>query len=157
MPYALLLKKQNFKFSSSHFTIFDKTHAEHLHGHNYQVGIKAVFNQVDPATEIAVDFNQIKKAVRALCDQLDEKILIPKNSSFLKINKSPHYAQHIEVKFHDRIYCFPENEVFYIEASNITSESLARYFYQKLQDLMTCDRFTVTVLETAGQAASYTK
>lgn len=157
MPYALLLKKQNFKFSSSHFTIFNKTKAEHLHGHNYQVGIKAVFNDVDPKTELAVDFNQIKKTVRELCDQLDEKILIPQNSTFVKINNSPHYQNHIEVKFNDRNYCFPKNEIFYIPASNITSESLARYFYDSLAASMTCDSFTVTVLETAGQAASYTK
>lgn len=156
MPYTLLLKKQDFKFSSSHFTIFSKTEAEFLHGHNYQVGLKVQFKNVDAKTEMAVDFNAIKKAVRALCNELDEKILLPRNSTFLKITDSPHYPQHTEVRFLDRIYCFPKKEIYFIEASNVTSESLARYLHQKLSSSLPAASFSVTVFETAGQAASYT-
>jgi 6-pyruvoyltetrahydropterin/6-carboxytetrahydropterin synthase len=155
MGYSLYLKKQNFKFSSSHFTIFNKEKAEFLHGHNYQVAVRVQFKTVDPQTEMAVDFNEIKKQVRALCDQLDEKILIPKKSTFLKIFKSPHHADHQEIQFHNRHYCFPENEIYFVDANNITSESLARYIYEKLETKIKCDRFSITVFETAGQAASY--
>ncbi len=157
MPYTLLLKKQNFKFSSSHFTIFNKTEAEFLHGHNYQVGLKVQFKTVDAKTEMAVDFNVIKKAVRALCEELDEKILLPRNSSFLKIADSPHYPKHIEVRFADRVYCFPKKEIYFIEASNVTSESLARCLHQKLSPSMLKAVFSVSVHETAGQAAVYSE
>ena len=155
MPYALFLKKQNFKFSSSHFTIFSETKAEYLHGHNYQVAVKVMLDEVDKSTEMAVDFNVVKKAVRAVCDQMDEKILLPKKSSFLKITESPHYKKHTEVRFQDRIYCFPSNEIFYVDANNITSESLARFIHQQLAKVLSFKNVTVTVYETAGQAASY--
>ncbi len=155
MAYALFLKKQNFKFSSSHFTIFSESKAEFLHGHNYQVAVKVQLDNVDPKTEMAVDFNVIKKAVRAVCDELDEKILLPKKSTCLRVSDSPHYKNHTEVRFADRVYCFPSNEIQYLDASNITSESLARCIHQQLASVMTQKKYAVTVYETAGQAASY--
>ncbi len=155
MPYSLYLKKQNFKFSSSHFTIFSKNTAEGLHGHNYQVAVRAQFAEIQKDTAMAVDFNVIKKAVRALCEELDEKILIPQTSPYLKISDSPHYKNHCEVQFNDRHYCFPKNEVVLINASNITSESLAFDFYQKLKKSLSLEKFSITVFETAGQAATY--
>jgi 6-pyruvoyltetrahydropterin/6-carboxytetrahydropterin synthase len=159
MSYALFLKKQNFKFSSSHFTIFSEKSAEFLHGHNYQVAVKILIDTVNPKTEMAVDFNVIKKAVRTVCDQMDEKILLPKKSTFLKISASPHYKKHTEVRFQDRVYCFPDNEIFYVDANNITSESLARFIHEKLEDTLesalSFEKLSVTIYETAGQAASY--
>jgi 6-pyruvoyltetrahydropterin/6-carboxytetrahydropterin synthase len=155
MPYALFLKKQNFKFSSSHFTIFSETQAEFLHGHNYQVAVKVHLDDVNKNTEMAVDFNVVKKAVRAVCDQMDEKILLPKKSTFLKISESPYYKKHTEVRFQDRVYCFPSNEIFYVDANNITSESLARHIHLQLSKALKIKNFSITVYETAGQAASY--
>ena len=155
MPYSLFLKKQNFKFSSSHFTIFNKDAAEGLHGHNYQVALRAEFAEVQEDTDLAVDFNPIKKSVRALCENLDEKILIPKNSPYLKITESLNYKNHLEVHFNDRHYCFPEAEVHLLDATNITSESLARVFHKSLQQEITAKTFSITIFETAGQAATY--
>ena len=157
MTYTLLLKKENFKFSSSHFTIFDKKTAEHLHGHNYHVSLKVLFEEINTETEIAVDFHCIKKEIRSICEQMDEKILLPKKSKFLEIKKSPHYKNHTEVHFNDRNYCFPNNEIFYIEANNVTSEALARIIYKKLEKNLKDYRFSVTVYETVGQAAQYSE
>lgn len=157
MAYTLLLKKENFKFSSSHFTIFDKTTAEHLHGHNYQIAVKVLFEDINTETEMAVDFNFIKKEIRHICDEMDEKILLPKKSKFLKIQASPHYKNHTEVHFNERNYCFPNNEICYIEANNVTSEALARVIYKKLEKHFKKNRFSITVFETAGQAAQYTE
>ncbi|MBY0385633.1 6-carboxytetrahydropterin synthase [bacterium] len=157
MAYTLLLKKENFKFSSSHFTIFSKSTAEHLHGHNYQVSIKVLFEKINTETEMAVDFNLIKKEVRQICEQMDEKILLPKKSKFLNIIESPHYKNHTEVHFNERRYCFPNNEIYYIEANNVTSEALARVIYKKLEKHIKGSRFSVTIFETAGQAAQYSE
>jgi 6-pyruvoyltetrahydropterin/6-carboxytetrahydropterin synthase len=157
MSYTLLLKKENFKFSSSHFTIFNKTTAEFLHGHNYQASIKVLFSEVDAETEMAVDFNFIKKEIRKICEEMDEKILLPKKSNFLTIQQSPHYKNHTEVHFNERNYCFPNNEIYYIETNNVTSEALARVIYKKLEKHFTKNKFSVTIFETAGQAAQYTE
>ena len=64
---TLLLQKQNFKFSSAHFLIFDKHRAERLHGHNYQVKVDIT---VPPEAELMkegyfIDFNEFKKLIKA--------------------------------------------------------------------------------------------
>lgn len=157
MPYRLEISKENFKFSSSHFTVFSADQAEHLHGHNYRVSVELTFQTVDTQTQMAVDFNTIKKAVRALCDGLDEKILVPKSSPFLKISKSPHYEGHTEVRFQARIYTFPTSEVIFVPVTNITSEALAKHLHDELSPVIppSATALTVTVQETAGQSAVY--
>lgn len=157
MPYSLFLKKENFKFSSSHFTIFSSTSAEALHGHNYSVEVNVEFNDIDPSTELKFDFNEIKKVVREHCELMDEKILIPQHSPFLKIQTSPTHKNHTEVLYGERFYCFPSNEVQLLPIANITTEALARYlhscFLPKFPKAI--QKISVTVGETAGQSATY--
>ena len=88
MSYTLFFEKPRFKFSSSHFTIFDGETAETLHGHNYHVKLKLSFADVDPKTELALDFNVVKKELTKICDELDEKVLIPEDSPYLTIHKN---------------------------------------------------------------------
>ncbi len=102
-------------------------------GHNYQVAVKVAFKEVNSQTEMAWIFLKLKKEVRLICDSLDEKVLMPKKSEFLKITESLNYKNHLEVNFSDRHYCFPKNEVVLLDAANITTESLARVIYQKLK------------------------
>lgn len=157
MPYSLVLAKENFKFSSSHFTLFSESDAEHLHGHNYSVSVKATFDKVDSKTEMAMDFHSIKKEIRSVCEKLDEKILIPEDSPFLKIQKSPHYPGHTEVRYKKRVYCFPTDEIFFVPVANITSEALARYVHGELKIALPKEikKLAVAVRETAGQSAVY--
>ncbi len=158
MPYSLVLAKETFKFSSSHFTLFGATHAEHLHGHNYTVKVRTDWADIHPDTEMAVDFNVIKKEIKKICDSLDEKILIPQNSPYLKIQKSPHYKDHTEVRFQKRVYCFPDDEICFLPVSNITSEALARFFHEQISEVIKIDglkKVSVAVKETAGQSAIY--
>jgi 6-pyruvoyltetrahydropterin/6-carboxytetrahydropterin synthase len=44
------------------------------HGHNYEVGV-VVEGEIDPARGWVVDFEEIKKAVKPLVDQLDHRDL----------------------------------------------------------------------------------
>nr|HPI41863.1 6-carboxytetrahydropterin synthase [Pseudobdellovibrionaceae bacterium] len=41
--FSLKLSKDEFKFSSAHFLIFNDHQAERLHGHNYQVEFEVLF------------------------------------------------------------------------------------------------------------------
>ena len=157
MPYSLVLAKELFKFSSAHFTLFSESDAEHLHGHNYAVSVKVGFDEVDGKTEMAVDFQTVKKAIKDVCDRLDEKILIARHSPFLKIEKSPHYSGHTEVRFKKRVYCFPDDEIFFLPLANVTSEGLARYVHGELRAVLpeNLRRLAVAVRETPGQSAVY--
>ena len=107
MPYIVELKKQRFKFSSTHFTIFSEDRAEKLHGHNYQVAVNIKFNDVNEDTGISVEFSEIKDEIQKLCDALDEKILIPSDSPYLNIGE---VDQNVEVKYAEKFYSFPKRK-----------------------------------------------
>ena len=66
MAYQLALKKENFKFAASHFTIFSESRAEALHGHNYQIGVRLGFDDIDEKLEMKVDFGSLKEKIRAV-------------------------------------------------------------------------------------------
>ena len=53
MPFQVSLSKERFKFSSTHFTIFNDSEAECLHGHNYLVSVDLGFKS------LAEDFHTI--------------------------------------------------------------------------------------------------
>jgi 6-pyruvoyltetrahydropterin/6-carboxytetrahydropterin synthase len=154
---TLHLYKQNFKFSAAHFLIFDTKRAEKLHGHNYQV----VVDVVAPADESSfeneyfVDFNILKKYIKARLDQWDEVVLLPKQSPEMKFTfKSPS----LEVRFRDRFYVFPENEVILLPVGNTSVENLSRLL---AEDFLAefkkykVEQVRVRVEETRGQGASY--
>jgi len=155
--FTLFFEKPRFKFSASHFTIFSKDQAEALHGHNYQVQIQIAFKEIQKDTELAVDFNVVKKEIKILCDSLDEKVLIPTTSPFLEIKKS---EDSLSVTHSQWTYSFPKKSVVLLPLSNITSESLCRYFSLNIADKTkawpTHPLFIeARVDETLGQGSSY--
>lgn len=158
MSYSLFLKKENFKFSSAHFTIFDAKTSEALHGHNYRVGVLLQTKKTQLKNEMVCDFNHVKKIVKAACDTLDEKVLIPTKSSFLKVQSSEHFKNHTHVVYNKKNYVFPDKDIFLLTAENITSEALAFYIAQILnKDLKALfQEITVSIEETRGQSAAYT-
>lgn len=159
MGYSLFLKKENFKFSSAHFTIFDAQTSEALHGHNYRVSVRLKALDSKLKNELVCDFNVVKGIVKSACDTLDEKVLIPKKSPFLKIQKSEHFKNHTHVAYNTKNYIFPNEDVLMLDMENITSEALAFYLAQIIgKDLKTYfSHITVGIEETRGQSAFYTR
>lgn len=155
---TLHLAKQNFKFSAAHFLIFDEKHAERLHGHNYQVrvDITAPFHGEQSEAGYFIDFNVFKKYIKARLDQWDEYVLLPgkhPDMNFKKTEKS------LEVRFRDRFYVFPLNEVHLLPVTNTSVEQLSRLlaedFYTEFKKYGVL-KVRVTVEETRGQGASST-
>lgn len=153
---SLHLFKQNFKFSSAHFLIFDAKSAEKLHGHNYQVRVDLVCpSEVQTSAQgYFVDFNVFKKTIKARCDEWDEMLLLPGRHPEMLITSKP---PSLEVRFRDRFYVFPENEVRLLPVSNTSVEQLSRLL---AEDLMRSFKsygvqsVRVRVEETRGQGAS---
>lgn len=153
---TLHLYKQNFKFSSAHFLIFDEKSAEKLHGHNYQVLVEIA---VPPSGDTEdkgffIDFNVFKKFIKARLDVWDEMVLLPGKHPDMKFSvKSPS----LEVRFRDRFYVFPENEVHLLPVTNTSVEQLSRLlaeeFFTEFKKYGVSE-ILVQVEETAGQAAS---
>lgn len=154
---TLHLYKQNFKFSSAHFLIFDDQKAEKLHGHNYQVRVDlGVSPEVDLKDKgFFIDFNVFKKAIKARLDLWDEMVLLPAKQTDMKISKK---SPSLEVRFRDRFYVFPENEVRLLPVTNTSVEQLSRLLAEaffsefKARGVVSV---RVRVEETRGQAASY--
>ena len=155
--YEIHLAKEPFKFSCSHFTILSEREAERLHGHNYQVRVDIAVSDIDQHLGMAFDYNEVKPLIRASCARLDERILIPARSPFLKLEED---AGQLDVRFAEKSYSFPAEDVVALPITNVTCEELARHVAEEMRDQMTklprWTRLRVFVEETRGQSVSYT-
>ncbi len=154
--YTVHLAKEPFKFSCSHFTILSADTAERLHGHNYQMKISIEVNGTDSKLGFAFDFNDVKPLVRKLCDELDERILLPTKSPYLELHNE---KSSVEVQFANKRYVFPLEDTLALPLVNITSEELARWsgerFKKEFAHLPYWTALEVNVEETRGQSISY--
>lgn len=154
--YTIHLAKEPFKFSCSHFTVLSERQAERLHGHNYQMRVDISLNEVDPKLGMAFDFNAIKPKIRMICDELDERILLPEKSPFVKISGE---GSQLKVTFAHKTYSFPEEDCLRLPLTNVTTEELARYICRRLaqglNDIPHWTAIQVNVEETRGQSVTY--
>lgn len=158
---TLHLAKQNFKFSSAHFLIFDEHRAEMLHGHNYRVKVDIAEGSVPSAATkdvgYMIDFFILKKKIKDRLDQWDERILLPAQHPDMN-HKVSLDGKNYEIRFRDRFYSFPMNEVVWLDITNTSVENfsqiLAKEFYHEILKLGQIEWVRVTVEETAGQSAS---
>ena len=153
---SLHLYKQNFKFSSAHFLIFDQKSAEKLHGHNYYVKVDLEFaDKTVPESGFMVDFGVLKKQIHARLMEWDEMVLLPgKNPEVVTELKGPT----LEVRFRERFYAFPANEVHLLPITNTSVENLSKLLATEfLQNFKVhgVTALTVSVEETAGQSGSF--
>lgn len=153
---SLQLAKQNFKFSSAHFLIFDEKSAERLHGHNYQVRVEIGIPDQDAmkATGFFVDFNVFKKYIKSALDRWDEMVILPKNHPDMKFNTR---GTSLEVTFRDRFYTFPSNEVVLLPVTNTSVEQLSRLLAEDFMREFKTHKVSfvsVYVEETLGQGAT---
>lgn len=157
---CLSLSKQDFKFSSAHFLIFDGAHAEKLHGHNYRVRVKLWADPVSTEPQgdpqgFVVDFGELKKVIRARLAHFDEHVLLPGRSPHLRITA---HGESYEVRYAERLYVFPREDVLILPTPNTSVECLSRLLCEewfKLFATFGARRLLVSVEETAGQSASF--
>ena len=65
--YATIeVAKEALNFSAAHFTIFNATDREDLHGHNFQVACEMTAELSEAG--LMFDYSIVKRAIRALCD-----------------------------------------------------------------------------------------
>lgn len=153
---TLKLNKENFKFSAAHFLIFDKNHAERLHGHNYYVSVEIDFDsQALGADGFFVDFASLKKVIKARLDLWDEFILLPQKQPDMLFKDTD---EGLKVLFRERRYLFPKNEVVLLPITNTSVENLSKLLAEQLaEDFKTFNfiNLRVQVEETKGQSAQY--
>lgn len=152
--YRMVLAKEDFKFSSAHFTLFADGRAELLHGHNYRVRVELSGDDLD-REGLLVDIESFKRNLRSLCARLDSKTLLPAESARLSWSRE---GNSIDVRFGARSYRFPEEDTLLLPLVNTSIELLARMFWRDLAPALRGSRVSslaVAVEETAGQQCWY--
>jgi 6-pyruvoyltetrahydropterin/6-carboxytetrahydropterin synthase len=155
MPrYRMVLAKEDFKFSSAHFTLFAGGRAELLHGHNYRVRAELAGEGLD-ADGLLVDIESFKRALRNLCARLDSRTLLPAESPRLEWSQE---GDSLEVRFGPRSYRLPAADTLLLPLANTSIELLAHMLWQDLAGHLEgsrVDTLAVSVEESAGQRCWY--
>lgn len=155
--YSISVYKQYFNFASAHFMLFKDGSREPLHGHNYRVQIKG--NALELDDDMVFNFLDIKPIVRELCNELDHKLLIPKNNSNLRIEENQ--ANYKLITRDESEFSIPKSDVILLPIENTSVERIAHYLAIKISELV-MNKFNfefkeleVEVEESPGQSATF--
>ncbi|GAB4146540.1 MAG: 6-pyruvoyl tetrahydropterin synthase family protein [Planctomycetota bacterium] len=155
--WSIRVHKDYLKFSAAHFLIFPNGAAERMHGHNYKVYVE-MESPLD-AHGLVVNFKEIKPIVRELCDGLDEHVLIPGRHPVLSAAEQDGST---EVRYMERRYVIPSDEVILLPITNTSAENLAAWIGRTLRERirrrwpsLPIRRLEVSVEESPGQQGIY--
>jgi 6-pyruvoyltetrahydropterin/6-carboxytetrahydropterin synthase len=150
MEASLELARGDIGFSAAHFSIH-RGRSERLHGHNYRVSLGA-HGTVD-AEGTVVDFSALKDELRALCADLDERMLVPTRSPHIRVEAT---AESIALFEGSRRFLIPRDDAVLLPVVNTTCECLAAHLLAAMRTRLgvTGYRLEVRVEETPGQGAS---
>lgn len=156
--WSIEVEKEYLKFSAAHFLIFPDGSAERLHGHNYRVyaAIEARLSRHG----LVIDFQHVKPVIRELVDELDEHWIVPGEHEELRWEERADGI--VEVRYRDRYYAAPRDDVLVLPINNTSAENLAahagrellRRLRERFADLEVRD-LRVAVEETPGQRGVY--
>lgn len=125
---SIEISKDYLHFNSAHFTVFSAREREDLHGHTFYVA--ATIDSVVQEDGLAFDYNVVKAKLKGLCDELDEKVLLPERSPFLTLTEESGY---LIAGFADERIPFLPRDVLTLPVRNITVEELAPWFLDRLE------------------------
>ena len=128
--FSIEVAKDYFNFASAHFLIFADGKREALHGHNYQVSV-AVEGELDRAG-VLLDFITFKPLVKRVCDSLDHRTLIQKESPSLRIREG---RKGVQVLYKDQRIILPRRDVILLPLANTSTELLAEYIANKVRQV----------------------
>lgn len=150
------VERNRLHFAAAHMATF-AGECEPLHGHNYQLIIELDGDLDDDSW--VWDFGDLKRATKALADELDHRFLLQRNSRVLTITED---ADSWHVSFKQRDFTFPKSDVAVLPIDNTTAERLAEWVGERLWRYLTpkataaLNSLTVGVEEMPGQAGWYT-
>ncbi len=156
--YQIHIRKEALKFSSAHMTVFSDGTKEALHGHNYRSSISVDFERFSLSEMIP--FSDFKSAMKAICDQWDEKVLLPAQCPYFKITHEDEST--LDFTLCGKRYLLPRDEVELLPLDNVTTETLAAEFCKRLVTKLGPEtlkkgirKIEVKIEEMLGQGASF--
>lgn len=152
--YEVRVSKDYLVFAAGHFITYGDQ-CERLHGHNYRVSA-VVAGDIDE-NHYVFDFVELKAIMREIIKELDHKMLLPEHNPALKIDED---GDSISVRYEERRYLFPRQDVVLLPVPNTTAEMLAKYLAGQLREVLSGRRARLTgmaveVEESFGQSAWY--
>lgn len=126
MEYRVRVERNRLKFAAAHFATFGGE-CEPLHGHNYAVTLEVAGTLTEDAW--VCDFATLKAIGRQVCDELDHKFLLQRQSTVLQIDEG---MSNWKIRFLERGWVLPKGEVVPLPIDNTTAERLAEYFLVRL-------------------------
>ena len=124
---TLYIDKESHKFSAAHYTIFSASERERLHGHNYSVSARIVAPMGDNG--FAADYNVYKSLLQALCDELDEYMLLAGESPHQTVEE---YGACYRVRFAGEEMLFLQGDTQVLPIRNATVEEFSHYLLGRM-------------------------
>jgi 6-pyruvoyltetrahydropterin/6-carboxytetrahydropterin synthase len=153
--YSVVVAKEYLKFSAAHFIAYPGFR-EPLHGHNYQVSVR-VEADLGPDGYV-LDFGLVKRVAKALCEELDERVLLPRMSDCLTVEAAGE-AVRVRTETGDQ-FEFPACDVRLLPIAHSSAEELAAYLLGRLRAALATEAggrgiaaLEVGVAEAPGQIA----
>jgi len=153
--FSVVVAKEYLKFAAAHFIAYPGFR-ERLHGHNYQMSVRV---EADLGPEgYVLDFGLVKRLARALCEELDERVLVPERSDCLKVGVS---GDEVTVVIEDgKRFVMPASDVRLLPIVHSSAEELAAYLLARMREALAREAggrairvLEVGVAEAPGQAA----
>ena len=156
--YEIRIRKEALKFAASHMTVFPDGTKEALHGHNYFPTLTLTVR--DASFEAMLPFSHFKAGMRKIAQAWDEKVLIASRNPFFRLLRQD--TNELEFTLCGKRYVLPADEVVVVDTDNISCETLARSYFERLHaalgaELASPNILSVSVLieETPGQGAAF--
>jgi len=162
---TIRVARQTLEFASGHFTIFDASHRERLHGHNFAASFE-LEGLVGPDGLLA-NYSALRRIMREITQELDERFLLPANSPHLTIREVASKDEgdggaRIEAVFAGKAIPFLAEDVLILPVTNVSLEELSRLICERfvsragIESDPSMQRLTVRVSSKPGQDASFT-
>lgn len=152
--YRVVVQKDYLKFSAAHFIAY-KGFREPLHGHNYQVSVGIAGAVGDDG--YVLDFGIVKAVAKAVCEELDERVLVPTKSDCVTV---AHEGPSVVLVYEDGArFVFPATDCILLPIVHASAEELAAYVLMRLREglgphaMRGLTEIEVGVGEAPGQAA----
>ena len=154
---SVTVEDVRLRFAAAHMATLG-VELEPLHGHNYSVRCR-VEGDLTPDRWV-IDFSVLKRYVREVCERLDHRFLLQRDSALLEIRED---ADGWTIVFGERRYHFPAADVMVLPIENTTAELIAQWLCERVVEALEAgghsnlSRVEVEVEEMPGQGGSYAR
>jgi 6-pyruvoyltetrahydropterin/6-carboxytetrahydropterin synthase len=131
--HRVTVRRDQYKFSCAHMTVFPDGSKERLHGHNYQLGLE--LELTDVAFARMLPFQAIKDCLAGLCLELRERVVIAERNPLTTLVRVD--AIELELTVCGKRYVFPREDVLLLPVDNVSVEGLASYFADRVLAALT--------------------